>query len=78
MVTINQQSIIDIHKKRKRNPNITLKTVIKSQEKRIKEERRKKTYNNNPKTSNKMAIRTYISITLNVHGLNSTIKTQSN
>ena len=30
------------HKKRKSNPNITLKLVIKSQEKRIKEEGKKK------------------------------------
>ena len=38
MVTTNQKSLIDIHtKKRKRNPKITLKIVIKSQEKRKKE-----------------------------------------
>ena len=42
MVTTNQKSIIDIHTKRKRNPNITLKTVITSQDKRTKEEERKK------------------------------------
>ena len=37
MVTTNQKSIIDLHTKRERNPNITLKIVIKSQEKRTKE-----------------------------------------
>ena len=42
-VIANQKFIMDTHtKKRKRNPNITLKIVIKSQEKRTKEESRKK------------------------------------
>ena len=43
MVTTNQKSTIDIHThKRKRNPNTTLKLVIKSQEKRTKQEGEKK------------------------------------
>ena len=41
MATANQKSTIDIHKKRKRNSNTTLKIVIKSQEnKRGREEKR--------------------------------------
>ena len=76
MVTTNQISIIDTHKKGKRNPNITLKIIIKSQEN--KRRRKKKTYKNNSQTINKMAIRTYISIiTLNVNGLNAPIIRQS-
>ena len=68
MVTTNQKSIIDVHTKKKNNPYITQKVVIKSQEKRIKgEEREKNTY----KTINKLEIRTHISIiTLNVNELN--------
>ena len=42
MVTTNQKSIIGIHTKKKRNPNITLKIIIKSQGQRAKEERNKK------------------------------------
>ena len=77
MVTTNQKSIIDTTQKRKRNPDITLKIVMKSQEKRLQEEETKKTYKT-PKTIKKMAIRTYISITtLNVNGLNAPIKRQS-
>ena len=37
MVRANQKSILDIHKRRKRNPNITLTIVTKSQETRTKE-----------------------------------------
>ena len=33
MVTTNKKSIIDKHTEKKKNPNITLKIVIKSQEK---------------------------------------------
>ena len=40
MVTANQKSVIDIHTKRKRNPNTTLTTVIKSQEKRTQREKK--------------------------------------
>ena len=36
MVTINKKLTIDAHKKRKRNPNITLKSVIKPQDERPK------------------------------------------
>ena len=42
IVTTNQKSAIETHKKRKRNPSTTLKLVTKSQEKRTKEERGKK------------------------------------
>ena len=38
MVTTNQKSMTDTHKKIERNTNITLKIVIKSQVKRAKEE----------------------------------------
>ena len=69
MVTTNQKSIIDVHTKKKNNPYITQKVVIKSQEKRIKGEEREKI--NTYKTINKLEIRTHISIiTLNVNELN--------
>ena len=42
MRTANQKSTIDKHTKKKRNPNTTLKSVIKSQEKGTKEEGKKK------------------------------------
>ena len=54
MVITNKTSIIAIHTQtHKRNPNITLKIIIKSQKKRTKEEKekKKKTYKNNPKTT---------------------------
>ena len=52
-----------------------LKLVIKSQEKRTKEEGEKKTYKNKSKTVNKMAVRSYISIiSLNVNELNVSTK----
>ena len=71
MITTNQNSVIYTHTHKKRNPNMPLKLVIKSQEKRTKEEGEKKTYKNKSKTVNKMALRTYISIiTLNINGLN--------
>ena len=38
MATTNQRSIIDIHSKKKKESNVTLKRVIKSQEKRTKKE----------------------------------------
>ena len=42
MVTSNQKCLIDTHRNKERNPHITLKIVIKSQEKRAKEEERNK------------------------------------
>ena len=42
MVTANQKSTIDTHTKIERNPNTTLKIVIKSQEQKTKEEGRKR------------------------------------
>ena len=74
MVTTKQKSIIDITQKSKRNPNVTLKIIIKSEEKRTKEGG-KKTYKSKSKTINKMAIGTYIMIiTLNVNSLNAPTK----
>lgn len=58
---ISQEKIFT-HKKSKRNPNITLKLVITSQEK-IKK-KKKDIYKNNPQTMKKMTIRISI-ITLN-------------
>ena len=49
MVITSQKSIIDTFIKQKRNPNITLKIVIKSQEKRVKEETSKERKMNNNK-----------------------------
>ena len=48
MVTTNQKPLIDIHKKRKRIPSITLKETIKPQGKREREgrEKNKKLENN--------------------------------
>ena len=66
---------VHTHKKRKSNPNTALKMVIKPHEKRTKEEGKKKTYKNKPKTIKKMAIVTYILITtLNINGLNTPTK----
>ena len=48
MVTTNQKSIIATHI-HKRNPNTTLKVIIKSQGKRAKEEETKSNYKTTPK-----------------------------
>ena len=70
MVITEQKSIKDTHT----HTNITLKTVVKSQENRTKEERNKKVLHKT-KTINKMVLRTYISIfTFNVSGLNAPIQ----
>ena len=54
---------------------MTLKLLIKSQEKRTKQERKKKDPQNNSKIINKIQIRTYILIiTLNVNRLNAPTK----
>ena len=51
-----QKATIDTHtQKKSRNANTTLKRVIKSQEKRSKEDE-KKSYKSKPKTMNKMEI----------------------
>ena len=70
MVITHQKSMLDTHtEKREKNPNVTLRIVIKSQEKRTKEEGKKRTYENKPKSINKMALRTYILIiTLTIKG----------
>ena len=41
MVTTNQKSPMDTYTKRERNPNITVKIIIKSQRKKAEEERNK-------------------------------------
>ena len=45
LVTTKQKSIIDIHHKREKNPNIILKIVLKSQGKRTKERNEKELQN---------------------------------
>ena len=68
------RNLSQIHRqKRERNPNTTLKIIIKSQAKRAKEET-EKNYKNHSKTINKMARIIYLSINLNVNELNATIK----
>ena len=42
MITANQKFVIDTQHKRKRNPNTTLKSVIKSKEKNTKQEGKEK------------------------------------
>jgi len=60
MVTTKQKSKKRItHRKRERNPNVTLKIIIKSQRKRAKEKETKKDSKINPRTIHKMAISTY-------------------
>ena len=58
MVTTNQKPMLDTQKS-KRNPSITLKMVIKSQENRTKEEERNKKDKNKAQTINRMATRTH-------------------
>ena len=71
MLSANQKSMIHTQV-RKRNPNTTLKIVIKPQENK---RRRKKTNKNKSKTINKMVVRTHIlKITLSVNGLNAATK----
>ena len=53
MGTTNLKTTIDTHKKRKSNPNKTLKMVIKPQEKRTKDEGKKK----NPTKTNPKQLR---------------------
>ena len=49
MVSTNQKYVKYIHTKKRKNPNITLKVVIKSQEKGVKEEKNKKELQNTHK-----------------------------
>ena len=70
---------MDIHKKRERNPSITLKNSTKPQRKKQtnKQKKNKRRITKKRKPINKMAImiRTYILIvTLNVRGLNAPVK----
>ena len=68
MVTANQKSAVDTQR-RKSNLNTTPKMVIKPREENKKREERRP--QNQFKTINKVAIRTYVSIIiLNVNGLN--------
>ena len=70
IATTSQKCMRYTHTKDKRNPNTTLKKVIKSMTRQQKRKGRKKIYKNESKTINQMAIRTYIwIITLNVNGL---------
>ena len=71
-------STLDKHRKKKKESKHNTKIVIKSQEKRTKEEGKKDTYENKSKTINKMTTRIHILIvTLNVNRLNApTKKTQ--
>ena len=74
MVTTNQKPTTIDTQKRERIPNITLKKIIKPQEKKLKEEERtEQNCKNNQRTSNKMSITLSI-ITLNVNRLNAPIK----
>ena len=64
--------------KLERNTGILLKKMIKPRWKKLEEEKEKnrEELQNNQKTSNKMEISTYLSIiTLNINGLNASIKT---
>ena len=72
--TANQKSTIDTQTNKKNQLKYNTKIVIKPQEERTREGK-KKSNKNKSKTINKMAIRTYISIiTLNVNGLNAPTK----
>ena len=75
-VTANQKSTTDIHtKKKKESKHNTEDKSSNHQRRKQKRKGRKKTYKNKSKTSNKMAIRTYILvITINVNGLNAQTK----
>lgn len=74
MVTASQKSIVYTQTKGEKNLNRTVKIIIKSQRKRVREERNNENYKNN-KTIDKMTINTYLSIfTLNVNELNVSIK----
>ena len=59
-MTTNQKSIINTHTCKKRKNSNIIKMVIKSQGKRAKEEQKKKKYNSNHKTINKIEINKYI------------------
>lgn len=70
MITTNQKPIIDVHTQKERNPNISLKIVIKSQGMRVKKEKNQKELLKQPLQINKMAISTKLSTCLNVNGWN--------
>ena len=53
IVTTNQTSIIDIYTQKKKNLKVTLKVIIKSQQKRVKEDRN----NKNKKTTKQPKIK---------------------
>ena len=72
-VTTNQKPIIDTQKWERKKQNYTTKENHQTTREETKEA--EKNYTNNQKTNNKMAVITYLSvITLNVNGLNATIK----
>lgn len=68
MITTNQKPITDVHTQKERNPNISLKIVIKSQGMRVEKEKNQKELLKQPLQINKMAISTKLSICLNVNG----------
>ena len=70
MVTTNQKPTIDTQKnQRERNTSIPLKKIIKQGKNLKEEEKYREEVQKQSKTSNKMAISTYLSImTLNVNG----------
>ena len=77
LVTINIKSIINTQTKKKKESKHNTKDShqITGEENKRRRKGKKKPYKSNPKTINKLAIRTYISIiTLNVNRLNSLIK----
>jgi len=57
---VNTNQIPMRHTQQKRDPNTKVKSVIKSQRKRTKEERNNKNYKNNQKTINEMATHEYM------------------
>ena len=59
MVSTNQKYVKYIHTKKRKNPNIDLKTVIRSQRKRTREERNREELQKQSE-NNEMALSTYI------------------
>jgi len=77
MQTTSQKLTLDTHKKRERNPSITLKNSTKPQRKKQANKQKTKRITKKRKPINKMGIMmiTYLLIvTLNVNGLNAPIK----
>ena len=74
MLTTNLKPVIDMQKKRERIQE-SIKEIQQIMRDETKRRKRTENYKNNCKTSNRMAITTYLTIiTLNVNGLNAPIK----